>query len=101
MNSMKTNMTKEEFQEWIDKWFLRVPKCKDFACCHELMSCAIYPLCGCGSIYETYSRQKSPEECTTVDCADCMLKYECKRPRKLMIDSMRHNDRLMRKLAEM
>lgn len=78
-NPIKVGMTKEEFQEWKKSWFDRIPKCQDFACCHELMSCAIYPLCGCGSIYETYTIQKSPEECNTVGCIDCMLKCECKK----------------------
>lgn len=72
-------MTKEEFLQWKKEWFLRVPKCKYFVCCHELMRCAIHPLCGCGSIFETYQIQKNPEECTAITCADCFGKHECEK----------------------
>ncbi len=99
MNFMKVNMNKKEFEFWKKDWLKRIPKCQDFVCCHETSNCAIRPLCGCGSIYETYKSQKDPEECNTIDCMDCMLRWECNRPRKLAIDSMNHNDRLMKKLA--
>ena len=78
-DDMKRGITKEQFEIWKKFWFERIPKCKDFVCCHEMTSCAINFLCGCGSIYETYSKQKHPRECTTVGCADCMLKYECEK----------------------
>lgn len=74
---MKTGMTKNEFEKWKLNWFLRVPKCFNFHCCHELTSCAINPLCGCGSLYETYKLQECPLECLEVTCDDCMLKNEC------------------------
>lgn len=77
---IKTGMTDKEFQRWKHEWFLRVPKCKDFACCHELSHCAIIPLCGCGSIYLTYKNQECPLECLEVTCADCFNKYDCAKP---------------------
>jgi len=70
-------MNEEEFFQWKRNWFKRIPKCIDFACCHELSSCAIKPLCGCGSIFQTYQYQIRPEECFTVDCSDCLNKHEC------------------------
>jgi hypothetical protein len=75
---IKTQMNEKEFQFWKEEWFLYVPKCKDFVCCHELTSCAIKPLCGCGSIYNTYKSQEIPLECLEVTCNDCLSKYECK-----------------------
>lgn len=77
MTKMKTGMTDQEFQKWKTDWFRRIPKCKKFACVHELTSCAIRPLCGCGSIYPTYKNQKEPEECTTVSCPDCFNYRDC------------------------
>ncbi len=76
---MKPGMTKIEFLQSKKNWFLDVPKCKDFACCHELMRCAIHPLCGCGSIFETYQTQECPLECLEVGCNDCIRKHDCKK----------------------
>ncbi len=75
---IKTRMTRKEFENWKKEWLLRIPKCKKFCCVHESTSCAIDILCACGSIWETYSRQKCPIECTSVSCLDCMLRWECK-----------------------
>ncbi len=75
---IKTGMNKKEFEDWKKEWLLRIPKCKKFCCVHESTSCAIDILCACGSIWETYSRQKYPIECTRVSCLDCMLRWECK-----------------------
>lgn len=72
-------MDEKQFNKWKRKWFDEVPKCRSFVCCHELTSCAIRPLCGCGSIYETYRQQTNPEECLTVTCEDCIKKYTCNR----------------------
>jgi hypothetical protein len=74
---MKKGMTESEFKEWKIDWYEKVPKCDKFVCCHELMSCGIKIFCGDCSIYSTYSKDKKPEECTTVGCDDCMVKYEC------------------------
>lgn len=76
---MKIGMTEKDFNIWKLSWLTRVPKCLEFACCHELMSCAIRPLCACGSIYTTYKSQLDPEECTNVGCQDCLKRYTCKR----------------------
>lgn len=75
---MKSGMTISEFEEWKKDWYEKVPKCKNFVCCHELMSCGIKIFCGDCSIYNTYIRDKCPKECTTVGCDDCIMKYECK-----------------------
>ena len=75
---MKKWMTKGEFLDWKKKWFDKVPGCKDFACCHELMTCAVKPLCGF-SIYESYINQEIPLECLEVSCKDCFLIHECKK----------------------
>ncbi len=75
---IQPGMTKKEFKVWKTEWKYRIPKCKNFICCHEMTSCAIDYLCSEGSIWETYSRQKHPMECTGVGCADCMSKYTCK-----------------------
>jgi len=75
---MNRGMTELEFKEWKDDWYKRVPKCKDFICCHELMSCGIKIFCGDCSIYGTYIMDKDPRECATVGCNDCIMKYECK-----------------------
>ena len=74
---MKLGMTISEFEEWKKDWYERVPKCNKFVCCHELMSCGIKIFCGDCSIYSTYSIDKEPQECTTVGCDDCMIKYIC------------------------
>ena len=70
-------MSEKEFYAWKKDWFRRIPNCEKFNCCHEIMTCAITPLCGCGSIYETYKKQSMPRECDTVSCDDCFEKYEC------------------------
>jgi hypothetical protein len=75
---IKPQMSKNEFTFWKEEWFLRVPKCKDFVCCHELTSCAVKFLCGCGSLYDIYKTQEVPLECSEVSCSDCLLKYECR-----------------------
>lgn len=75
-------MTKEEFLLWKENWFDVVPHCRNFSCVHDLMSCGIKILCGDCSIYETYARQKNPQECTTVSCIDCMKKNNCKEIRQ-------------------
>jgi hypothetical protein len=99
---IRIGMSKIEFESWKKEWFLRVPKCKDFACCHELTTCAIKPLCGCGSIYSTYHSQECSTECLEVTCADCFNKYDCKRTgerfmnykgKDLTIDCSPNNDR--------
>ena len=74
---IKIGLNKEEFENWKEEWNLRIPKCKDFICCHELDSCAIDRLCSQGSIYETYKQQSIPTECTNVDCMDCIKHYDC------------------------
>ncbi len=76
---IKTGMNKKDFEEWKKNWFLEVPGCKDFACCHELDTCAIKILCGCGSIYQTYKTQECPIECLEVGCMDCFFVHECKK----------------------
>lgn len=75
---MKKGMTEEEFKEWKEDWYNRIVRCRNFICCHELMSCGIKIFCGDCSIYSTYSNDDSPMECITVGCDDCMLKYDCK-----------------------
>ncbi len=70
-------MTESEFNEWKKDWYQRIPKCEEFLCCHELMSCGIKILCGDCSIYETYRKASNLKECITVGCNDCMLKYKC------------------------
>ncbi len=79
-------MTRAEFESWKKEWFERVAGCKEFACVHELSSCAIKPLCGCGSIYETYIKQETPIECLEVTCKDCFLKHECKKTKEELWD---------------
>ncbi len=74
---IKVGMSKEEFEDWKREWNLKVPKCSDFSCVHELSSCAIELLCSQGSIWNTYSKQKHPQECTTVSCIDCFHRYSC------------------------
>ena len=74
---IEINLTKEEFSQWKEEWNLRIPKCKDFICCHELNSCAVDRLCSQGSMYETYKRQTSPVECDDVTCGDCMRREDC------------------------
>jgi hypothetical protein len=74
--AIKSGMTGLEFEKWKEDWYKRVPKCKDFSCCHELMSCGIKIFCGDCSIYDTYAREKDHKECTIVGCDDCMMKYD-------------------------
>ena len=50
---MQKGMTEEEFKNWKKDWYKRVPKCENFVCCHELMSCGIKIFCGDCSIYDT------------------------------------------------
>lgn len=78
LTRMKIGMTESEFKEWKEHWYRKVPKCDKFVCCHELMSCGIKIFCGDCSIYDTYSRDEKPVECTTVGCDDCMIKHDCK-----------------------
>ena len=101
-NRMKSNLTTKDFKKWKEDWYNKVTKCSSFICCHELDSCGIERLCGNCSIYETWLRNKDIyEECEDVSCIDCMLRYQCKRVRKLFNDSIKHNDNLMKRLAEM
>ena len=82
---MKKGMTEEEFKEWKKDWYKRVPKCENFVCCHELMSCGIKIFCGDCSIHGVYAMDKNPMECDTVGCDDCFIKYECKDYEKVRI----------------
>lgn len=78
--------SKDDFENWKLKWYDEVPKCRDFVCCHELMSCGIDILCGDCSILDTWKKRiKDPNvyTCTTVYCADCLKKYTCE---KLKLD---------------
>ncbi len=70
------------YEKWKQSWYDAVPKCKDFICSHELMSCGIDTLCGYCTIYETWRKNKpNAYICTTIDCMDCEMKYECKKVR--------------------
>jgi len=69
--------TPEQFDEWRKQWKKEIPKCEDFYCCHELMSCGIHHACGDCSIYTTMARGTG-DICTNVDCIDCAQKYRCK-----------------------
>ncbi len=89
---MKKGMTLSEFEDWKKDWYERVPKCKDFNCCHELMSCGIKIFCGDCSIYSTYSTDKEPRECTTVGCDDCTRKYECNDYKHKNSDELAYED---------
>lgn len=75
---MHKGMIEEEFKDWKKDWYNSVPKCENFVCCHELMSCGIKIFCGDCSIYGTYIKDRDPIECTTVGCNDCLTKYSCK-----------------------
>ena len=81
---MQIGLSKGDFEKWKLNWFMRVPKCFNFMCCHELTSCCVDYLCGCGSIYETYKNQECPLECFEVDCDDCMNKYECENVKRIV-----------------
>ena len=74
---IKAGMSETQFEQWKKEWNLRIPKCSEFVCCHELGTCAILFLCSQGSIYSTYKSQKDPKECNNVSCIDCVLRYEC------------------------
>ncbi len=69
--------TREEFLEWKKNWYEKIPKCKDFVCCHELTSCGVELLCGDCSIYETWDKMYDKITCIDTNCMDCMLKHEC------------------------
>jgi len=68
-----------EFNEWIELWLDTVPKCRDFACCHELMSCGIMVACSC-SIYPTMAHAHGNVcyICGDVYCVDCMNRHDCR-----------------------
>ncbi len=75
-----TDLSKEKFDEWKLNWYDSVPKCRDFVCCHELMSCGIGILCGDCTLYNTWKKNiYSAYKCTTVYCADCRNKYTCQK----------------------
>ncbi len=75
---IKIGMNKKQFEDWKREWNLRIPECSDFSCVHECSSCAIDVLCSQGSIWNTYSKQKHPQECLNVSCADCVNRWDCK-----------------------
>lgn len=72
--------TEAEFEKWKKDWFKTVPKCDDFACCHELMSCGIYVACGSCSLHRTMAAGVADRICEDVDCSNC-CDYECKEKR--------------------
>lgn len=69
--------TDAEFDMWKKEWYDTVPKCRDFQCCHELMSCGINVGCGDCSILSTMSRGCS-YICSDVTCIDCVRRSDCK-----------------------
>jgi len=69
--------TEEDFEKWKEFWFDTVPKCRDFVCSHDLMSCGIGHACGECSLYETMQRGDACNICTDVGCADCCRKNDC------------------------
>ena len=71
-----------KFERWKKEWYETVPKCKDFTCVHDLMSCGISIICGDCSIYETFKRGNWYYVCQTVSCMDCTKRYTCKRAQK-------------------
>ncbi len=75
---LKTVRTEKDFSKWKQDWFLSVPKCKDFRCIHELMSCGIVFICGDCSIFETFRKGYWGCVCDFVCCMDCMRRFECK-----------------------
>lgn len=76
------DISKEKFEEWKLEWYDKVPKCRGFVCCHELMKCGIGILCGDCSIYSTWKNNIGDPNiytCETVYCADCEKKYTCEK----------------------
>lgn len=70
--------SKDQFEEWRKHWYETFPKCEDFSCCHELMSCGISLACGDCSIHSTMSGGSAGSVCTDVTCIDCLHRFECK-----------------------
>ena len=70
--------TKEQFDEWAKEWYLEVPRCKDFVCTHDSDTCGIGHACGECSIFPTMSKHNAVNICTSVDCSDCVNRWECK-----------------------
>lgn len=62
---------------WCREWLETVPKCRDFACIHELMRCGIDIACGDCSIPETV-RAGCSGICDGVSCIDCVHVQGCK-----------------------
>ncbi len=79
---LKKVKSEKDFSKWKHDWFLSVPKCKDFRCVHEIMSCGIGRICGACSIYETFRKGYWETVCDSVDCIDCMKRYNCKKTDK-------------------
>ena len=70
--------TKTKFEKWKEEWKEKVPKCKDFRCIHEMMSCGITVICGDCSIFRTFQNGLWYIICDGVNCIDCVERYECK-----------------------
>lgn len=79
---LKKVNTEEKFEKWKEEWKEKVPKCKDFRCVHEMMSCGIYIICGDCSIFRTFQGGLWEAVCENVDCIDCMKRYKCKKTDK-------------------
>jgi len=67
----------DRFEAWRRKWFRLVPRCDDFDCVHDSMTCGIGHACGDCSKYETMYNDGCMDICTSVGCADCLRKHEC------------------------
>ena len=72
----------EDFRKWRIEWKKKYAPCMEFACIHELMSCGINVACGECSIWPTMIAGNADRICEEIDCADCYLNYECKKPEK-------------------
>lgn len=51
---LRSNLTEEEFEQWVRHWYKDLIKCKNFTCRHDSDNCGIAYMCGFCSMYKTY-----------------------------------------------
>lgn len=77
VHSLRFTGTADEFEDWRKSWYQIVPRCPDFSCCHELMSCGIGHACGDASLHYTMTRGAASDICTDAECIDCTSRHQC------------------------